>query len=208
VIRWQARGHRRTRGRGTRLMTWRSSRQGRRRPRSWPPRKPSATRPVPTPSRSRGAATSAGLCVRHGTDSLKRRRHHRDPEGNHRPRPGILGLTWSSTTSVLPIPDTMSDRKLEPAACGKSVAVNGGPCRVALPMPGRPMWAEAPSRIPPGIPGPSSRRERPCQPVTAVANLASYMRQLLWSGRPSSRQKGTFTPTVAMYKYTVQATIQ
>jgi hypothetical protein len=57
------------------------------------------------------------------------RRHHRDPEGDHRPQPGILGLTWSSTTSVLPISNTMLVRKLELAVAGKFLSRSGCECR-------------------------------------------------------------------------------
>ncbi len=57
------------------------------------------------------------------------RRHHRDPEGNHRPRPRPVALTRYFIDPVLPAPDPKLDRMLEPALSRKSVSGSAGrPC--------------------------------------------------------------------------------
>jgi hypothetical protein len=118
-------------------------------------------------------------------DRFDLRRHHRDHEGDHRPQPRSVGLTRRSTKSVLPTPSTMLDRKLEPAACGRSVSGNGGPCRPPCRWPvsahGQGIQQD-PKRPPMAVPlrafaGPapnsrsltrlSSRRPRPSRAATA-----------------------------------------
>ena len=76
------------------------------------------------------------------------RRHHRDHEGDHRPRPRSVALTWFSTKAVLPVPNGMLADLLELAISGESVSGSRGACsRVE---------AEADAIVP--VPGFSGRR--------------------------------------------------
>ena len=56
------------------------------------------------------------------------RRHHRDPEGNHRPQPRPVGLTRPFTKSVLSVPDMILAKKLELALSRRSMPGSAAPC--------------------------------------------------------------------------------
>ena len=65
-----------------------------------------------------------------GIPSVRRahlRRHHRDPEGDHRPQPRTVILTCYFTVCMLAVSDVMLGRLLELAVSGESMAGSGEP---------------------------------------------------------------------------------